>query len=449
VAEVVFDHITKRFGEVVAVDALSLEVRDGEFMVLLGPSGCGKTTALRLIAGLESVSDGRLRIGDREVNDVDPKTRDVSMVFQSYALYPHMSVARNIESPLIARKFTVDGESAARKLTRAERDQRVREAAGRLGLEDLLDRKPAALSGGQRQRVALARAIVSRPSAFLMDEPLSNLDAKLRAQTRLELVELHRQLGTTFVYVTHDQVEAMTMADRIAVMEGGRLQQVGPAHEVYARPRNLFVARFLGSPPMNTVPATVAYDGWGHAFADVAGHGRLSLGLVDGLPGEGADVILGVRPEHLLLEVATAEPADDTDAPAAAEPDETTDPTATGEPTETAGTTEVEPADVEPADTVGTGTSDADDPESGIAGEDVEPDAAVDPAGPEPLVATVAALEWLGHEQLVVCAVGEHRLVARQAADGPAFQLGATVRLHVRSAADLHLFDPTTTERIG
>jgi multiple sugar transport system ATP-binding protein len=513
-AEVVFDRITKRFGDVVAVDALSLDVRDGEFMVLLGPSGCGKTTALRLIAGLESVSDGHLRIGEHEVNDVDPKARDVSMVFQSYALYPHMSVARNIESPLIARKFTVDGESVPRKLTRAERDQRVKEAATRLGLDDLLDRKPAALSGGQRQRVALARAIVSRPSAFLMDEPLSNLDAKLRAQTRLELVELHRQLGTTFVYVTHDQVEAMTMADRIAVMEGGRLQQVGPPHEVYARPRNLFVARFLGSPPMNTVPVTVTHDGWGHAFAAVSGHGQLALGLVDDLPPSGTDVILGVRPEHLLLEPAPAvEPAEAaepaaTDAPSepateTADPTDGTDMTAmetaepamagvpgpapaaaataeAGDPYGSGGPTVTEPTGPTGAADTGGGTGPAADTEA-AAGADGEPDgtaiadaaeladpdadpdlagtetagadgeslAPVAPAGPEPLVATVAALEWLGHEQLVICALGEHRLVARQPADGPAFTLGATVRLRVRSADDLHLFDPTTTERIG
>ena len=198
-------------------------------MVLLGPSGCGKTTALRMIAGLETVTEGELRIGDRVVNDVEAKDRDIAMVFQSYALYPHMTVAKNIESPLVARKFAVDDGGPPRKLTADERAERVQQAATSLGLTELLGRKPAALSGGQRQRVALARAIVARPSAFLMDEPLSNLDAKLRAQTRIELVELHQRLATTFVYVTHDQVEAMTMADRIAVMNEGRLQQVGPA----------------------------------------------------------------------------------------------------------------------------------------------------------------------------------------------------------------------------
>ena len=195
---VIFDHLTKRYDDVVAVDELSVEILDTEFMILLGPSGCGKTTALRCIAGLEEITDGTLRIGDRIVNDVEAKDRNVSMVFQSYALYPHMTVARNIESPLLTRKVPIDG-GAPRKLTKTEREERITEAAGILGLSDLLGRKPAALSGGQRQRVALARAIVGRPEVFLFDEPLSNLDAKLRAATRVELVELHRRLGTTFV----------------------------------------------------------------------------------------------------------------------------------------------------------------------------------------------------------------------------------------------------------
>jgi multiple sugar transport system ATP-binding protein len=211
VAAVTFDGVTKRYGDVTAVDDLDLAVTDGELMVLLGPSGCGKSTALRMIAGLESITEGTLRIGDRVVNDVIPAKRDVSLVFQSYALYPHMTVAKNIESPLLTRK-----------LPASERKERLAEAARMLGLEPYLDRKPGALSGGQRQRVALARAVVSRPSVFLMDEPLSNLDAKLRTQTRGELVDLHQRLGTTFVYVTHDQVEAMTMATRIAVMNEGR-----------------------------------------------------------------------------------------------------------------------------------------------------------------------------------------------------------------------------------
>jgi multiple sugar transport system ATP-binding protein len=299
-SEVVFEGVTKRFGDVTAVDDFSLEIVNEEFMVLLGPSGCGKTTALRMVAGLETITNGTLRIGGRVVNDVEAKDRNISMVFQSYALYPHMTVFKNVESPLVARKINVDGEAEPRKLNRDERSERINEAARILGLGELLDRKPAALSGGQRQRVALARAIVSRPDAFLMDEPLSNLDAKLRAQTRLELVELHRRLSTTFVYVTHDQIEAMTMATRIAIMNEGRLQQVGPPQAVYDRPHNLFVARFIGSPPMNTVPATFVIDA-GEAFVKV-GAGRFPVAAVRGEPVvHGTKVVVGVRPEHLEI----------------------------------------------------------------------------------------------------------------------------------------------------
>jgi ABC-type sugar transport system ATPase subunit len=293
-----FEGVTKRFGDVTAVAGLDLTVRDQEFLVLLGPSGCGKTTVLRLVAGLESVSEGTLSIGARVVNDVEAKERDVAMVFQSYALYPHFSVRQNIESPLVARRLRVDGER--RRLTRSERDERVRAATAMLGLGDLLDRRPAALSGGQRQRVALARAIVSRPSAFLMDEPLSNLDAKLRSQTRIELADLHRRLATTFVYVTHDQVEAMTMADRLAILDDGRLQQVGTPREVYETPENLFVARFIGSPPMNTLPGTLTWDRDAPAI-DVSGAvlpitARSRAGMAPG-----RSVVLGVRPDHLVV----------------------------------------------------------------------------------------------------------------------------------------------------
>jgi ABC-type sugar transport system ATPase subunit len=305
VASLTFEDVTKRFDDVVAVDALDLAITDGEFMVLLGPSGCGKTTALRMIAGLEDITSGKLYIGDEVVNDVGPAQRDVSMVFQSYALYPHMTVRRNIESPLLVRRYPVDGPDAApRKLSRAERDERVTEAARVLGLDELLGRKPAALSGGQRQRVALARAFVGRPQAFLMDEPLSNLDAKLRAATRLELVDLHRRVETTVVYVTHDQVEAMTMADRIAIMSDGRLQQVGTPQEVYEAPANLFVAGFIGTPPMNTLPGTVVTDDGVAPAVDLGGG---SVPLPPGLaapPRGGAGVVVGIRPEHLTVDPA-------------------------------------------------------------------------------------------------------------------------------------------------
>ncbi|MCU1373933.1 MAG: carbohydrate transporter ATP-binding protein family [Actinomycetia bacterium] len=267
-ASVAFEHVSKRFGEVVAVDDLDLAIEDREFLVLLGPSGCGKSTALRMIAGLEEPTSGAIRIGDRRVDGVDPKDRDLAMVFQSYALYPHKSVRQNIEFPLRSRQVPA-----------GERAQLVADAAGQLGLSTLLDRKPRELSGGQRQRVALARAIVRRPAVFLMDEPLSNLDAKMRTATRADLVELHQRLGTTFVYVTHDQVEAMTMASRVAVMSEGSLQQLGVPQEVYDRPANVFVAQFIGSPPMNVVPGPVAAP---------LGVGR-------------DDVVVGIRPEHLTI----------------------------------------------------------------------------------------------------------------------------------------------------
>ena len=281
--------VSKRFGDVVAVDDLSLEAHDKEFLVLLGPSGCGKSTVLRLIAGLDEPATGTIEIGDRVVNDVDPEDRDVAMVFQSYALYPHMNVRKNIAFPL-----------RARRVPEHERDAAVADAARALGLTELLDRRPAQLSGGQRQRVALARAIVRQPAAFLMDEPLSNLDAKLRVQTRAELIELQRRLQTTVLYVTHDQVEAMTMGDRIAVMESGRLQQVGAPADVYARPANLFVARFLGSPPMNTVAGRLIDDG--DAFEIPGARLPLPAPLAAAARRAGATTLVaGVRPEHLTF----------------------------------------------------------------------------------------------------------------------------------------------------
>jgi multiple sugar transport system ATP-binding protein len=246
-AAICFEGVSKVYGDgTCAVDALDLEIREGEFMVFVGPSGCGKTTALRMVAGLEEISAGRVVIGEREVNDVSPKDRDIAMVFQNYALYPHMTVAANLAFGL-----------KLRQLSKGEIERRVREAAAALDLSDYLERKPKALSGGQRQRVALGRAIVREPAAFLMDEPLSNLDAALRVQTRGEILKLQRRLGTTTIYVTHDQVEAMTMGDRIAVMRHGVLQQIGTPQELYTRPTNTFVASFIGSPAMNLVPASV------------------------------------------------------------------------------------------------------------------------------------------------------------------------------------------------
>jgi multiple sugar transport system ATP-binding protein len=275
-----------------AVSDVDLEINDGEFMVLVGPSGCGKTTALRMVAGLEDISEGVLRIGDRVVNHVPPRDRDIAMVFQSYALYPHLSVYDNIAFGLKLRKEK-----------KSEIDKRVHEAAHVLGLEPFLKRKPRALSGGQRQRVAMGRAIVRRPQAFLMDEPLSNLDAKLRVQTRAEIAKLQNDLGTTTIYVTHDQIEAMTMGDRVAVMRKGELQQVAPPQELYDRPVNLFVGGFIGSPAMNMVEATLAKSNGGYAVE--AGGQRIVLGqeLITSRPAwpayEGKKLVLGIRPEEL------------------------------------------------------------------------------------------------------------------------------------------------------
>ncbi len=246
-AAVRYDHVTKQFSETVkAVNDLSLDIKDKEFLVLVGPSGCGKTTALRLLAGLEDISSGTISIGDRVVNDVAPKDRDIAMVFQSYALYPHMSVYDNMAFGL-----------KLRKMSKSEIDTRVKKAADTLGIQKLLDRKPKQLSGGQRQRVAVGRAIVREPKVFLFDEPLSNLDAKLRVETRAGISKLHQSLGTTFIYVTHDQVEALTMATRIAVMKDGILHQIGTPGELYDHPTNQFVAGFIGSPSMNFFDATI------------------------------------------------------------------------------------------------------------------------------------------------------------------------------------------------
>jgi multiple sugar transport system ATP-binding protein len=281
--------MTKRFtGDTVAVDDFNLEVNDGEFLVLVGPSGCGKTTALRCIAGLETITDGRLLIGDRVVNDVAPKDRDIAFVFQSYALYPHMSVYDNMAFGL-----------KLRKVAKKEIDQRVREAAGILGLERFLERKPRALSGGQRQRVALGRAIVREPQVFLMDEPLSNLDAKLRVQTRAEILRLHKRLKTTIVYVTHDQVEAMTMGDRIAVMRDGLLQQVGTPQALYDHPNNIFVAGFIGSPAMNFIKAKPSGTNLKAGDVELELTGKAAE-VVAERPSD-SEVMVGFRPEHLEI----------------------------------------------------------------------------------------------------------------------------------------------------
>ncbi len=289
-ARILFDQVTKRFGETVAVRDFTLEIEDGEFLVLVGPSGCGKSTTLRMLAGLDEVTSGSIMIGDRRVDNVPARDRDLAMVFQTYALYPHMTVFDNMAFGL-----------RLRKITKEETRRRVEEAAGLLGIESLLGRKPGQLSGGQRQRVALGRAIVREPAAFLLDEPLSNLDAKLRVQTRAELTKLHQRLRTTFVYVTHDQVEAMTMATRIAVMDLGVLQQVGTPQELYERPANVFVAGFIGSPSMNFFEAEVRSEGEGLVLEVGGGHRlapppEISRALQ---PWNERRVLLGIRPEHI------------------------------------------------------------------------------------------------------------------------------------------------------
>jgi multiple sugar transport system ATP-binding protein len=294
-ASVKLEGVRKVYGDSgaqVAVHGVDLEVRDGEFVVLVGPSGCGKSTTLRMIAGLESISAGKLWIGDRLVNDVSPKDRDIAMVFQSYALYPHMSVFENMAFAL-----------KLRKLPAKEIDTRVRQAAEILGITAVLDRTPKQLSGGQRQRVAVGRAIVRQPQVFLFDEPLSNLDAKLRVQTRREISKLHRQLGATMIYVTHDQVEAMTMGDRIVVLDKGRVQQIDTPLNLYNHPANRFVAGFIGSPAMNFIEGRVVLDG-GARFETRGGGAAIPLTAEQGrrFQGQaGTDVTLGVRPEDVYV----------------------------------------------------------------------------------------------------------------------------------------------------
>ncbi|HXT09700.1 MAG TPA: sn-glycerol-3-phosphate ABC transporter ATP-binding protein UgpC [Roseiarcus sp.] len=288
-ATVSLSNITKSFGNIEIVHGIDLEIRSGEFVVLLGPSGCGKTTTLRMVAGLENISGGMLKIGGRVVNEIAPKDRKIAMVFQNYALYPHMTVRQNMAFALKPQKMTV-----------AAIDAKVREVAEIVGLEELLERKPAQLSGGQRQRVAMGRALVRTPEVFLFDEPLSNLDAKLRTQMRLEIQKLHRRLKTTSIYVTHDQIEAMTLADRIVIMRDGRIEQIGAPREVFSHPKNVFVATFIGSPSMNLLPMRVTRANEGCALAS----GTIVLPLPlknDHQVREGQEVLLGVRPNFIRL----------------------------------------------------------------------------------------------------------------------------------------------------
>ncbi|MCB5203985.1 sn-glycerol-3-phosphate ABC transporter ATP-binding protein UgpC [Neorhizobium sp. T786] len=283
-AEVTLSQVRKSYGAVDVIHGVDLEIRDGEFVVLVGPSGCGKSTLLRMVAGLETITDGDVRIGDRIVNDLDPKDRDIAMVFQSYALYPHMTVATNMG-------FSLEHRGGSK----TEIAERVNWAAGILGLEKLLERYPRQLSGGQRQRVAMGRAIVRNPQVFLFDEPLSNLDAKLRVVMRGEIKALHQRLKTTTIYVTHDQVEAMTMADKIVVLNGGRVEQIGAPLDLYDRPANQFVASFIGSPAMNFINGTITHDGF------VAP--GIVLTLPEGVRGlHDRKVVYGIRPEHFTVD---------------------------------------------------------------------------------------------------------------------------------------------------
>ncbi|HEX4208068.1 MAG TPA: sn-glycerol-3-phosphate ABC transporter ATP-binding protein UgpC [Ktedonobacteraceae bacterium] len=290
-AHVQFEHIYKQFNKVEVVHDISLDIKDKEFMVFVGPSGCGKSTCLRMIAGLEEPSEGEIYIGDRMVNGVDPKDRDIAMVFQNYALYPHMTVFDNMAFGLKLRHFA-----------KPEIKKRVEEAAGLLGLEELLKRKPKELSGGQRQRVALGRAIVREAQVFLMDEPLSNLDAKLRVETRANIIKLHQRIQTTTIYVTHDQVEAMTMGDRIVVLNGGIIQQLGTPQELYDHPANTFVAGFIGTPSMNFFPGAKIVTEDGGTYAVIEGIGRIAVPdkyIAQAKEVAGKNLTFGIRPIHL------------------------------------------------------------------------------------------------------------------------------------------------------
>lgn len=284
-ASVSIRDIYKNYGTTEVLHGIDLEIKDGEFVVLVGPSGCGKSTTLRMIAGLEDITKGDIAIDDRVVNNLDPKERNIAMVFQNYAIYPHMSVYQNIGFGLYSAK-----------ISKAEKDQKIRAAAKILDLTELLERRPSQLSGGQRQRVAIGRAMVREPAVFLFDEPLSNLDAQLRAQMRIEIKKLHQSMGTTIVFVTHDQVEAMTLADRIVIMKDGHIQQIGTPNQVYQTPANMFVAQFIGSPSMNLLKGKVAAKG----EVELASIGKVSVPNTGGLK-NGRDVVLGVRPDDLVV----------------------------------------------------------------------------------------------------------------------------------------------------
>ncbi len=286
-SSVTLSKLTKHFGSLQVVHGIDLDIAEGEFVVLLGPSGCGKTTTLRMVAGLEDASGGEIRIGGRLVNDVAPKDRKIAMVFQNYALYPHMTVRQNMEFAL-----------KPQRLAAAEVESRIGDVSRMLGLDALMQRRPAQLSGGQRQRVAMGRAMVRTPEVFLFDEPLSNLDAKLRTQVRIEIAKLHKQLGTTSIYVTHDQVEAMTLADKIVIMKDGAIEQVGTPEEVFSRPRNLFVATFIGSPAMNLIPARVASENGRPVLVGDA----IALPVPEGVTlSAGRQVTIGVRPSDVVI----------------------------------------------------------------------------------------------------------------------------------------------------
>jgi multiple sugar transport system ATP-binding protein len=392
-AGVSLEHVTKRFGSVVAVDDLSLEVEPGEFLVLLGPSGCGKSTVLRLVAGLEEPTEGTVRIGGEVVNDVDPKDRDVAMVFQSYALYPHLSVRKNIEFPLRARRIPAH-----------EREALVDNVARDLQLDKLLERKPGQLSGGQRQRVALARAIVRRPKVFLMDEPLSNLDAQLRAEMRVELAELQARLGITVIYVTHDQTEATTLGHRMAVLHDGVLQQLDQPAVVTRHPANAFVAGFVGNPPMNILKAqVVSQGGAGGALAVV-------------FPGAGSPVSLGSEGSAAAL------------------------PPAVPTPSPQVGSQRPLPA-----------LRDGEEVLVGLA-----PDA-LTPAEAGELMATVSLVELLGRERHVVCKLPGGQRVVAELASSPRngsslaqeeLHAGQRIRLSV-DKSQMHFFDVATGARLG